>query len=845
MKKLLLMLCLTVICQSLTVMGQVVTSDPSPLLNDSQNVVIYFHANEGDKGLMNTSSSTALYAHTGACVITPDGKTQDWKYAPTWLTNTAKYKLEYVSPNLWKLNIGNLREYYGVAADETITRLAFVFRDATGNRSGRAVGGGDIYLNLEWGSQSKPSALTEAPPQGATINGDGSVTFCVAAPGKSAVMVLGSWNDYVVDDSQILEYIDQDVNGVKCRFFTITLPASKINANSSFCYYYLVDNSIRVGDPYARMVLDPYNDQYIPSSVFPNLPAYPSHKISGVPLAWVDPTINSYKWQNESFKPANKTDLVIYELLIRDFTGTEGKSNADGTIRGAIEKIPYLKSLGVNAVELLPIMEFNGNNSWGYNPNFYFAPDKAYGTPNDYKEFIDICHSQGIAVILDIVLNQSDGLHPWYQMYETGSNPFYNAVAPHAYSVLNDWNQGYPLVDLQWKDVVQYWLKEFKADGYRFDLVKGLGNNDSYANSGTAATDAYNQSRIDRMIRLHSYMKEVNPDAIFINEDLATAQEENAMAADGQLNWVNVNTEGRNYVSGISANSGLNRMWANDNSRTPGSTVAYLESHDEERLGYAASTSTMAAIKNSKAVQMNRLGCAAAQMILVPGSHMIWQFSELGNSQTTKRSDWSNITDPKIVNWSLMNDPLNAGLLQSYKELIAIRLKNQDLFVSGSTGTGFSMNCQASNWGSGRTIYAVNGDKELYTIINPTVSATVTVNVPFKVKNNSAYQILSCSYESQPTFNAEAGTVTVPANCYVCIGSQNVASVEQIEGEQRGVEYRVVGNLVDNSNGTAPLEIYNLQGIKVATVYPGTCSEQLSGGIYMINSAKGTEKVRL
>ncbi len=92
---------------------------------------------------------------------------------------------------------------------------------------------------------------------------------------------------------------------------------------------------------------------------------------------------------DQSFTAPDKTDLIIYELLVRDFTGTEGKALGDGTIRRAIEKIPYLKSLGVNAIELLPINEFNGNISRGYNPNFYFAIDKAYGTPQDYKEFID------------------------------------------------------------------------------------------------------------------------------------------------------------------------------------------------------------------------------------------------------------------------------------------------------------------------------------------------------------------------------------------------------------------------------------------------------------------------
>ena len=131
-------------------------------------------------------------------------------------------------------------------------------------------------------------------------------------------------------------------------------------------------------------------------------------------------------------------NLVIYELLLRDFTGIDGAAAGSGTIKRAMARLPYLKELGVNVIELLPIMEFSGNQSWGYNTNFYMAPDKAYGSPADYKDFVEECHRLGMAVVLDIVFNQSDGIHPWYMMYPKESNPFYNAVAPHQWSVLND-----------------------------------------------------------------------------------------------------------------------------------------------------------------------------------------------------------------------------------------------------------------------------------------------------------------------------------------------------------------------------------------------------------------------
>jgi len=88
--------------------------------------------------------------------------------------------------------------------------------------------------------------------------------------------------------------------------------------------------------------------------------------------------------------------LSIYELLIRDFT-------EEGTYKAVQEKLEYLKRLGVNTIELMPVSEFEGNSSWGYNPNFYFAPDKYYGTSESLKQFIDECHKNGIAVIMDIV----------------------------------------------------------------------------------------------------------------------------------------------------------------------------------------------------------------------------------------------------------------------------------------------------------------------------------------------------------------------------------------------------------------------------------------------------------
>ena len=551
-----------------------------------------------------------------------------------------------------------------------------------------------------------------------------------------------------------------------------------------------------------------------------------------------------YKWNVESFKGAPKDQLVIYELLFRDFTGTEGRASGDGTVRGAIEKIPYLKSLGINAVELLPIQEFDGNLSWGYNPNLYFALDKAYGTPQDYKEFIDICHENGIAVILDVVFNQSAGLHPWYMMYDINSNPFYNKTAPHAYSVLNDWKQEYPLVQQQWHDMLKFWLSEYKVDGFRFDLVKGLGNNDSYKNSSESATNAFNQSRVDRMKNLHDAMREVNPDAYFINELLGDAKEENEMAKDGELNWLNNNYAGCEFAMGWKSN--LNTMWANKANRTPGSIVSYLESHDEERLAYKQDMWGADGIKGNRENSCYRLAGAAAQMLMTPGSHMIWQFSEMGNAQSTKDSNGGNNTGNKLVNWSLLDNPWNAGLKDRYAELIAIRLDNPDLF-----GEEADFSLDFNNTASYPTVpkkllYAKSfyGDKEIHVLINAAVAKDVTqTGVAFRSENPDDYYIMSSWGASAPVIDYAAKTVTLPANGYVVIANKKVTSgVDEIAGDEAdsfGV-YSLSGMLnVVNAKGV--VEVYNLSGAKVAGAN-GDASFSLPAGIYLVRNAGKTVK---
>ncbi|MBD5259078.1 MAG: hypothetical protein HDS52_10440 [Barnesiella sp.] len=908
---------------SIAAPAQVVTTNPRIVQNGSAPIVITFHADRGNRGLAGLTASTPIYAHTGVILK----GSEEWSYAPSWLDNSAKYKLTYVSANTWQLTIPSIKEYYGVADGQTVEKLAFVFRNANGTREGKTEEGSDIFVNvvpdgfaMTLDASTESTLLSEAadidfsvyttqpakielfvnsydstpiataasatqltesytvaasgnttilaratagndvveqsityclagnsaardypggvPQMGPVDNADGSVTFCVGAPGKKSMMIVGSWNDYAYDASQLMYY--QDYNGQ--RYFWTTIPS--IADGKDYIYYFIVDNDIKVGDPYARLVLDPWNDKYIPASVYPDMPEYPSAAVQGVPVAVYNSTQSDYDWKVKDFKGVDQSSLVIYELLIRDFTGTEGKANGEGTIAGVMSKLDYLQDLGVNAIEFLPVMEFNGNNSWGYNTNFYFAPDKAYGTPDDYRRLFDEIHARGMAVILDIVFNQTDGQHPWYQMYPIASNPFYNGSAPHAYSVLNDWNQDNPLVQQQFKDALKYWLEAYHVDGFRFDLVKGLGSNQSYGASYNAATNTwtnvtdaktndYNASRVARMKELHAAMKEVAADAYFINENLAGAREENEMAADGEINWANINDACCQFAMGYSSDSNMNRFYAPLDSRTWGSTVSYAESHDEERMAYKISQYGATGVKGNTTMSMRRLGSVAAMMLMTPGAHMIWQFQEFGANQTTKESNGGNDTSPKTVVWSLLNNAQRKGLMENYQQLCAIRRDNPELFKEGTATT---MACDVSNWNNGRTITLKAGDKALYLVVNPLTSgnASITLN---GASATAEYQLMSCSYNVTPTLNGNV--VTLPAGAYAVYGTTNLVDAPAVGVDDNDVNVRVVDGSIVIDGEYESAVCCNMAGVTI------DMSRQLTPGIYVVNVDGHAVKVRI
>ncbi|TCO09695.1 alpha-amylase family glycosyl hydrolase [Natronoflexus pectinivorans] len=744
------------------VQSQVVTTEPV-IVTEDESVTITFYADRGSRGLVNFTGE--IYAHTGVITNESTGSS-DWRYViAEWGENIPKAKLTMVAYNRHQLVIDNIREYYGVPAEEEILQMAFVFRSATqinGSwREGKDTDGSDIfidvfkpelavvfqspqddmlvlaneeitvvghsmnadgmklYLNEDVIHETSSSTLEhtfaapasgvhelkleafdqdnsvfqtrslfirqetveEPKPEGlrlgANVIDEETVTFVLQAPFKEYVYLIGDFNDWEPNpDSQMKR------DG---EFYWLTI--NDLEPGVEYAYQYFIDGSLRLADAYTNKVLDPWNDHYIPDRIYPNLKPFPADKTTGL-AAVVNTAPEVYPWQVVDFSPPANEDLVIYEVLIRDFT-----SNQD--IKTITDTLDYFVRLGVNAIQLMPFNQFEGNESWGYNPSFFFATDKAYGTANDYKAFIDACHERGIAVIMDIVLNHTFSQSPLLQMYFQGgraasNNPWYlrdnNIQNPHlqwGFPLNHESEYTQALVD----SVLSFWVTEFNIDGYRFDFTKGFTNTPYGPNSWASEYDA---SRVAILKRMVDNLREVKDDAIIIFEHLADNSEETVLADYGILLWGNMNYSFSEAVMGyhdggksdFSWASYSNRGWSNPN------LIAYMESHDEERvmfraLNYGAEVPGYS-VKNLRNA-LNRKKAAAAFLFSIPGPKMIWQFGELGFDYSI--DDFGGRLAPKPPKWDYLENADRKRLWNVYSQMI--HLKREEAVFST---TDYNMN---------------------------------------------------------------------------------------------------------------------------------------------------------
>ena len=469
------------------------------------------------------------------------------------------------------------------------------------------------------------------------------------------------------------------------------LQVNGLTPGTEYTFQYLVDGSLKVGEPYAEKILDPSNDGAIASATYPSLKPYPTGLTTGI-VSVLQTNAPGYNWAVNNFSRPDKRNLVVYELLLRDFIAAHDWK----TLR---DTLSYLKTMGVNAIEIMPFNEFEGNESWGYNPDYFLAPDKYYGTKNSLKEFVDSCHSKGIAVIMDIALNHTTGLNPLAALYwnsatnqPAANNPWLNVAATHPFNVFNDFNHESLRTRYFTSRVVEHWLQEYKLDGFRFDLSKGF----TQTNSGNdvnfwSQSDA---SRIAIWKRYYDTLQLKSPGCYAILEHFAANTEEIELSNYGMLLWGNNTFNFQEASMGFLGSSNFEgflhtaRGWNNPY------LVGYMESHDEERLMYKniqfGNSSGSYNVKNLNTA-LRRIELCAGFFLTAPGPKMIWEFGELGYDFSINRCTDGSVNnncrlDNKPIRWDYKNSIQRKRLYDIYTSLNKLRFHPwyKDVFIANN-----------------------------------------------------------------------------------------------------------------------------------------------------------------
>jgi len=716
-----------------TGIAQITTNPALPVA--SQKVTITFDSSKDSRlGLF----AGDLYAHTGVII---EGKT-DWQHViGIWNNNAVQPKLTNKGNGIYELEISpSVNSFYNVGATEKVTKLAFVFRSSDSSKqsndllvtiyqeglivgitspkensilnktqattlSATASAEGTISLSINntqiaqtsgkeitanytfteagnhWviariisGTVSaydsvsvyvRENTVTASKPvgykKGINYLSDNSAALVLWAPEKEFVYAIGNFNDWKLGETYQMKkdgnYFWLEING--------------LTKNQQYPFQYYIDGKTKVADPYCEQISDPSNDSNISATTYPGLIAYPTGKTEGI-ASILQTGQTPYSWEITNFQAPDKKKLVIYELLIRDFT-------SEHSYKAVREKLDYLKDLNINVLELMPVNEFEGNSSWGYNPSFYFAPDKYYGPKNELKKLVDECHKRGIAVVIDMVLNHSYGQSPLAKMYwdeensrPAANNPWYNQQsnfqnpdAQWGYDFNHDSEYTRQLID----SINSFWMSEYKVDGFRFDFTKGFSNT-TYGSSSWGST--YDAPRIANLKRMADEIRKRKSGAIIIFEHLADNSEEKELANYGILLWGNMNGKYSEAAMGYHDNSKSElkdalysvKEWNEPN------LVVYMESHDEERLMYKnLQYGNSLGTYNIKQLPtaLDRMELNSVFFIPLPGPKMIWQFGELGYDYSIN-SNGGRLNE-KTIRWDYAEEKNRTDLFRVTSQL--------------------------------------------------------------------------------------------------------------------------------------------------------------------------------
>lgn len=684
-----------------------VTTDPNPVpVGHTGKVIITFDPTGGNGGMI---GATKCYAHTGL-ITSASTSDSDWKNVIGSWRGATQPQLTATNDGKWQLTIDNIFTFYGVPESTNIKKLAFVFHDGPGGKKEGKAASGDIFVVLGeatapdiWEAVEGVTPTTKARPAGVS-NGiyygeDGtSVTLCTYAASKTEaakrVFLLGDMTDWKLSKDYQL-YKDGN-------YFWITLTG--LTKGKEYRFQYAVERADgvrkQICDIYSEKVLHP-DDQYEPKKVDPTLISYPTKGADGGYVTVIRPGKAEYAWSDATlnFKRPNKENLIIYEAWVYDYTAAR-------TFKGLMNRLDYIQNLGVNAIELMPVSEFEGNISWGYNPTLYFAVDKTYGKPEDLKALIDECHKRGIAVILDMVFNHTKGTNPMAKLYPYGNdlqyNPWFSTNPPEGDNGYGEeWNHDFGPAHEMFTRAFAYWLKEYKIDGYRLDLSHGLCGN---TNNAVSNLKDYYQNGVQA----------TSPGAYMILEHWGNGQDQ--LIKDGMQCWTG------NVITNAYCQTAMG--WLKDGDGFDGANragyVSYAESHDEERMQYKAKTYGNGDLQTNEAARLGRVAENVAFNVLLKGAHMLWQFEEIGYDISI---DYNGRTGTK-PNPTAKGYFKQAERIDAFTKCAQVITLRTQLMPDAFTGT------PTVSIGSGKALRTIQWGSNVFAVANFDVSSNQAVSMP-------------------------------------------------------------------------------------------------------------------
>ena len=653
------------------------------------------------------------------------------------------------------------------------------------------------------------------------------VTLCTYAASKTDpaknVFVVGDFNDWTISNDYQLKQANDSA------YFWIELAG--LNPGQEYAMQYIVVRAdgkvVRISDLYSEKVLHS-DDKWIKGY----MSNYPKQGDGYVTV--IQPGKSAYNWSEATlnFKRPDKNNLVIYELWIYDHTPA-------GNIAGLMERLDYFKDLGVNAIELMPVTEFDGNDSWGYSPNHFFALDKVYGDPDELKKFIDECHKRGIAVILDMVFNHATGLNPMNKLYPYGTdlskNPWFNATAPHSDNVYEDWNHDFVPTKTMFTRALAYWLTEYKVDGFRMDLSHGLcGTN---PNTSVGNIKHYYEHGV----------KAVSPDAYMILEHWGgnMGSERPALVKEGMMCWDNTtNAYYQTAMGWLKDGDGLDA--ANKDNY-----VTYCESHDEERAFFKAKQWGNGTLKNDPAARAARVPLNMAFLTLLNGPKMFYHFAELGfdnskyqnadgkwgkndygiKSELGADYDCKMQRKMRVEAW-LVEDHYRMAAFQKVGQIIQLRTRLLPEVFAG--------NPTAVSLGSGKKLRTIQWGSHVFVAGNFDVTGNQTVTIPA----GTWYNYFEQTPQSATTLTLAPGEVVILTGKQLALPEMPKAYHFEMDVENILIP-GISNEILPPYNAT----IYNINGqvVSVQNNVEQVNMGALKKGIYVIqiekNGKTATKKV--